>query len=67
MDALDDFRENLNNLPNNIANDVWPNGWDRWCKFCGKTIHMTPQDCGYALSYGWPKCCGHEMGDVEKE
>jgi hypothetical protein len=64
---MEQIIKNINNLHNNIANDVWPNGWDMWCKFCGKTIHMTSQDCGYALSHGWPRCCGHEMGNVEKE
>jgi hypothetical protein len=59
--------KNINNLHSNIANDVWPDGWDRECPICHIVYHMTTQECGYALAHGWPKHCGVEMGDLKKE
>lgn len=29
-----------------------------WCKKCGSTRMV---NSGKALTYGWPKCCGHTM------
>jgi acetone carboxylase gamma subunit len=59
--------DNVQNLHSNIAQDVWPNGEDRYCPTCGQVIHMTTADCGYALAHGWPRHCGHSMLLVEKE
>ena len=33
--------ENINNLHNNIANDVWPNGAKLTCKECREIVTIT--------------------------
>jgi len=55
------YVEKLKDIHSNIADDVWPDGWDMECKTCGKVIHLTKEECGYCLAHGWPKCCGHDM------
>ena len=50
------FLDNIANLQNNIASDVWPDGWSGKCRICGKPFHYTKNECGYYLAHGWPKC-----------
>ena len=54
------------NAQNNIANDVWPDGWKGNCSKCGKPFTYTREECAYYLAHGWPKCsCKTKPPEVE--
>lgn len=57
----------LENIHQEIARDVYPDGGDLYCSACGHTVRFTVYDAAEYLKSGWPKHCGKEMRQGEGE